>query len=157
MVMNDQDQQHDLASAAEADTAREEVVLTGPSEAPLPDPAGLHFASSPVDLPEPAAPLKRPLLWTFQAIAAAGLFLALFNAGAIRSWSYELAPTALNQRVVEAAEAWYDLTASVGLNQPVDATRAGWKQVQAARFDSSEEGPGASPEPSDPRPGEAQR
>jgi hypothetical protein len=156
MAMSDKEQ-HEGASATEADTAREEVALTGPAAAPLPDPAGLHFASSPVDLPEPAAPLERPLLWTCQAIVAAGLFLALFNAGAIRSWSYELAPTALNQRVVEAAEAWYDLTAAVGLNQPVDAMRAAWKQVQAARFDSSEEGPGASPEPSDSRSGEAQR
>ena len=115
-----------------ADTAREEVSLTEPAKAPLPDPGGLAHSLSPVDVPEPAEPLTRPLRWTVTVIASASLLLALFNAGAIRGWAYELRPTPLNQRVVAASEAWYDVTAAIGLNRPVDSMRGWWEGVREA-------------------------
>lgn len=121
-------------TTGEAVTAREEVVRTEPAKAPLPDPAGLAHSLSPVDLPEPPEPLPRPLGWTIQVIAAAGLVLALFNAGAIRSWAYELRASAANQRIVAVAEHWHDATATFGLNRPVETMRGWWKSVQAARF-----------------------
>ena len=115
-----------------AETAREEVSRTEPDKAPLPDPGGLAHSLSPVDLPEPPAPLPRPLRWTVTMIATASLLLALFNAGAIRGWAYDLRPTPLNQCVVAASEAWYDLTAAIGLNKPVDTMRGWWDGVREA-------------------------
>ena len=115
-----------------ADNARQEVAQTQPARAPLPDPAGLAHSLSPVDLPEPAAPLPRPLGWLVTVIASAALFLALFNAGAIRGWAYELKPTPLNQQVVTAAEGWYDLTAALGLHRPAETLRGWWQALQGA-------------------------
>ena len=131
------------------DNAREEVVRTEPAKAPLPDTAGPAHAFSPVDLPEPDAPLPRPLAWTATVIATAGLFLALFNAEAIRGWAYELKPTPTAQRLIGGAEAWFEVTAAAGLERPVATMRGWWKEVQAVRFEGQEEaGPDAeAPEP----------
>jgi hypothetical protein len=123
-----------------ADNARQEVAQTEPAKAPLPDPAGLAHSLSPVDLPEPAAPLPRPLAWLVTVIATASLFLSLFNAGAIRGWAYELKPTPLNQRIVTAAERWYDLTAAIGLNRPGEALRSWWLAARGGG-DAAGEGP----------------
>ncbi len=127
-------------TTGEAETAREEVVQTEPARAPLPDPAGLAHSLSPVDIPEPDRPLERPLTWTVTVIATAGLFLALFNAGAIRGWAYELKPTPLSQQVVTAAETWFDAAAAVGLDRPVETMRGWWQAAQAARFGGEGEG-----------------
>lgn len=102
--------------------------------APLPDPAGLAETLSPVDLPEPAAPLPHPLRWTTTTIAVATLFLALFNAHAIRGWSYQLTPNETSARVVTAAEAWYAITERAGLNRPVEAVHSWWQSGREARF-----------------------
>lgn len=126
---------------AEPETAREEVVETQPAEAPLPDVEGLAHTMSPVDLPEPAEPLPNPLRWTVTVIAVAGIFLALFNAGAIRSWAYELKEGPVSERIVSTAEGWFDLTASAKLEVPVDTMRGWWKQVQNARFPGQEPAP----------------
>jgi hypothetical protein len=132
------------------DTAREEVARTEPAKAPLPDTGGPAQAFSPVDLAEPDTPLPRPLAWTATVIATASLFLALFNAEAIRGWAYELKPTATSQQVVSAAETWFEVTASAGLDRPVATMRGWWKDVQGAKFDGqNEQGPDAeeAPEP----------
>ena len=134
-------------------SAREEVSQTEPAKGPLPDPSGLAHSLSPVDLPEPSDQLPRPLGWTVAVIAAASLVLALFNAGAIRGWAYELKPTAYNQRIVTIAEGWYDLTASVGLNRPVEVMRGWWQSAKSARFSAgggaagTQAGSDAAPEP----------
>lgn len=126
------------------DNAREEVARTEPARAPLPDTGGPAHSFSPVDLVEPDAPLPRPLAWTFTVIATAGLFLALFNAEAMRGWAYELKPTPTTQKVVGAAEAWFDVTAAAGLDRPVATMRGWWKDIVAARFDGQNEaGPDA--------------
>lgn len=141
-------------TTGETDTARAEVAQTEPDRAPLPDPSGLAHSLSPVDLPEPAEPLPRSLAWATTVIGAASLVLALLNAGAIRGWAYELKPTPFNQRIVSAAEGWYDLTASFGLNRLGEAMRTWWQSAQAQRFGRGEAvsetatGPGArTPEP----------
>ena len=108
---------------------------------PLPDRDGLALTESPVDLPDPAEPLPAPLRWTSEVIVAATLVLALFNAAAIRSWSYQLDTNAFTARVVTAAEAWYDVADSVGLNRPVAATHAGWQSVKDLRFGSEADRP----------------
>lgn len=137
-------------TTGEVDTARQEVARTEPGRAPLPDPSGLAHSMSPVDLPEPAAPLPRPLGWTIAVIAAASLVLALFNAGAIRGWAYELKPTAFNQRIVGAAETWYDVTASIGLDRPGETMRGWWQAARAIRF-GGEDG-NAAPDAQGPEP-----
>ena len=131
------------------ETAREEVATTEPAKAPLPDTTGPSHRFSPVDLKEPAEPLPRPLAWTFTVIATAGLFLALFNAEAIRGWAYELKPSPTTERVVDASEAWFAVPATVGLDKPVAIMRGWWKDLQAARFPGQNEaGPDAqAPEP----------
>jgi len=137
--MSEQDKHSD--TTGEADNAREEVAQTEPAKAPLPDAEGLAHTMSPVDLPEPDQPLPNPLTWTVTVIATAGIFLALFNSGSIRSWSYELKPGTVNERVVSASESWFNFTSAAGLEAPVDAMRSGWKNVQNARF------PGQDPVP----------
>ena len=102
--------------------------------APLPGPSGLEDTLSPVDLPPSDPPLPDPLRWTTIVIAVATLFLALFNAHALRGWAYALDSNALTERVVEGAERWYDATASIGLNRPVETMRAEWGRVKEARF-----------------------
>lgn len=134
--MSDPDKSSD--TTGEAETAREEVATTEPAKAPLPDVEGLAHTMSPVDLPEPDRPLPNPLAWTFTVIATAGIFLALLNAGSIRSWSYELKPSPVSESVVSASEGWFDVTAAAGLERPVDAMRGWWKGVQNARFPGQE-------------------
>ncbi|HEV2818854.1 MAG TPA: hypothetical protein VGW40_16725 [Allosphingosinicella sp.] len=106
-------------------------------EAPLPGPTGLEDTLSPVDLPEPPRPLPRPLRWTSEAIAAATLFLALFNAHAIRGWTYDLPPSAASERVIAAAEGWYAASAALGLDRPVEAMRGWWQSAKEMRFAGS--------------------
>jgi len=89
---------------------------------------------SPVDLPEPPAPLPHGLRWTTTAIAIAALLLALLNAHAIRGWSYQLTPNAASARIVTAAEAWYDTVGRAGLNRPVETMHGWWQSARAARF-----------------------
>lgn len=134
-------QESDRDTTGPADTARAEVAQTEPAKAPLPDPAGLAHSLSPVDLPEPEMPLPNPLRWTVTVIAVAGLFLALFNAEAIRGWAYALKPTPTTEPVVVHAEQWYDLTASAGLQHPVETMRGWWKAAQAARFPGQDAAP----------------
>ena len=102
--------------------------------APLADPLGLARSLSPVDLPVPPAPLPHPLRWTSEAIATATLFLLLFNAHALRGWSYQLTPNDMSARVVTMAESWYDLAGRAGLNRPVEAMHARWQSAREARF-----------------------
>lgn len=128
-------------TTGEADNARQEVAQTEPARAPLPDPSGLAHSLSPVDLPEPAEPLPRALAWTVKVIAAAAIFLALFNAEAIRGWAYELRPTPFNQRIVGVTEGWYDATATIGLNRPVEVMRGWWRSAQARRFAGAGDAP----------------
>ena len=104
---------------------------------PLPGPAGLEDTLSPVDLPAPPEPLPQPLRWTSSAIAAATLFLALFNAHAIRGWCYDLPPGAVSERLIGAAEGWYAATAAVGLNRPVETMRGWWQSAKEKRFAGS--------------------
>ncbi|HEX4737019.1 MAG TPA: hypothetical protein VH331_05615 [Allosphingosinicella sp.] len=120
--------------AGRAASLRREIERT--ALAPLPASAGLAETLSPVDLPAPAVPLPHPLRWTSEAIAVATLFLALFNAPAIRSWAYQLPPNDETARVVTAAEAWYDLVGRAGLNRPVEAMHAWWQSGRDARFGS---------------------
>lgn len=137
--MSEQDKASD--TPCEADTAREEVAQTEPAKAPLPDPEGLAHTLSPVDLPEPDEPLANPLRWTITVIAVVGLFLALFNAGSIRSWSYELKSGDANQRIVGAAEAWFNMTSGARLEAPVETMHGWWKTIQNARFPGQEPAP----------------
>jgi hypothetical protein len=105
---------------------------------------GLAETLSPVDLPDPPAPLPHPLRWTSRAIALATLVLALLNAPAIRDWSYRLPPDAYSARVVTAAEAWYDAVGRFGLNRPVEAMHGAWQWLKDRRFeDQDPAGPSA--------------
>ena len=124
--------------AASLGLARGEAKKIRAVHAPLPGPAGLEHSLSPVDLPPPDAPLPDGLRWTTTVILTATVFLALFNAHALRSWAYELDTSALSERVVEAGDAWYALTARLGLNLPVEAMHRGWQKVKDARFAGQE-------------------
>jgi len=114
--------------------AVEEIERTEPEQAPLPDPTGLAHTLSPVDLPDPPVPLPHGLRWASQAIAVATLVLALLNAHAIRSWSYQLTPNDWTASIVTAAETWYDTLDRAGLNRPVEAMHDGWQSLKEKRF-----------------------
>jgi hypothetical protein len=107
-----------------------------------PNPFGLAYSLSPVDLPEPLEAAPNPLRWTSQVILAAALTLALLNAHALRGWTYQLPANAWSARAISAAESWYKTVDRVGLNQPVETMRAGWQALKAPR-----PGAQASPEP----------
>ena len=114
---------------------------SGPSEEIERPPAesnGLAHSLSPVDLPEPPAPLPHGLQWTTTAIGWATLVLFLLNAHALRAWSYQLPPTDLSARVVTVAEAWYDAADRFGLNRPVEAMHGWWQGAKDRRFDEQE-------------------
>jgi hypothetical protein len=112
--------------------------------APAPPPRPVaEETSSPVDLPEPPAPLPQPLRWTSIAIATASLFLALFNAPAIRFWSYQLPPNSYSAPIVAGAEAWHDSAGRLGLNRPVETVHGWWQSLRQRRFE-----PQPSPAPS---------
>lgn len=121
-------------------TASEEIDRVPVESAPLPDALGLTHTTSPVDLPEPAVPLPHDgLKWATTVVAVACAFLLLFNAHALRGWAYELSPTDTTAKVVAATESWYDLTASIGLNRPVDALHHWWRGNMNLRFPGQEE------------------
>ena len=95
-----------------------------------PNPFGLAYSQSPVDLPEPLVPEPHPLRWTSQVIAVATLTLALLNAHALRGWTYQLPANAWSAQAVTAAEAWYGAVGAFGLNRPVETMRARWQSAK---------------------------
>ena len=119
--------------------ASEEIERTEPERAPLPDPTGLAHTSSPVDLPEPAEPLPHDgLKWASTIIAIATAFLLVFNAHTLRGWAYELHPTETSAKIVSVTETWYDATARLGLNRPVESLHKAWRSVMNLRFAGQE-------------------
>lgn len=117
------------------DTAREELDKVPVESSPLPDSLGLTHTSSPVDLPEPAVPLPHDgLRWATIVILVASAFLFVFNARAVRGWAYERTPNDTTAKVVAASETWYDLTAKIGLDRPVNALHHWWRGNMNLRF-----------------------
>lgn len=112
-----------------------------PQKPPLPDPSGLENTLSPVDLPGDLPEDKDALRWATTAIAVATLVLLPLNATAIRGWAYELKPGPATGPIVESAEDWYDATAMLGLNLPVETMRGWWQSLQEAEFSSADEEP----------------
>ena len=92
-----------------------------------PNPFGLAYSLSPVDLPEPRVPEPHPLRWVTIVIATATLTLALLNTHAIRGWAYQLPPGAWSERAVVGAELWYDALDRVGFNRPFRTMRGWWR------------------------------
>lgn len=120
-------------------TASEEIDTVPVKSAPLPDALGLTHTSSPVDLPEPEVPLPHDgLRWATTVMAVACAVLLVFNAGSLRAWAYELHPTDTTAKVVNATESWYGITASIGLNKPVDALHHWWRGNMNLRFPGQE-------------------
>ena len=105
-----------------------------------PNPFGLAHSQSPVDLPEPLFPEPHGLRWTSTVIATAAVLLALFNAAAIRGWTYELPEGSVSERAVAVGEAWYGFVGRLGLNAPVETMHGRWQKVKEARFRSSSPG-----------------
>jgi hypothetical protein len=141
----DEREQQSADTTRPVETARAEVAQTEPARAPLPDVEGLANSLSPVDLPEPDEPLAHPLRWTVTVIATACLVLALFNAGSVRGWSYELKETETSQRIVTVSESWFNLTAAIGLDKPAEQLRGLWEEAKAARFPGTGGGEEATP------------
>lgn len=119
--------------------ASEEIERTEPERAPLPDPTGLAHTLSPVDLPDPAEPLPHDgLKWASTIIVLATLILLVFNAHTLRGWAYELHPTETTAKIVSASETWYDATARLALNRPVESLHRAWRSVMNLRFAGQE-------------------
>lgn len=122
------------------DEAPPELAVFAAAPAPMPaaperlTPVRLGDTTSPVDLPEPAVPLPGALGWTTRVIAVATLFLALFNAQAIRGWAYQLPPSPTSASLAAAAEGWYAITAAAGLDRPYALLHAWYGDVKQARF-----------------------
>lgn len=121
------------------DTATQEIEIFPVEQEPLPDALGLTHTSSPVDLPEPAVPLPHDgLKWTSTILAVATAFLLVFNAHSLRGWAWDLVPDDVSARIVTVSETWYDLTARLGLNEPVEGLHAWWRGNMNLRFPGQE-------------------
>ena len=118
----------------------EEIGMAEAGRAPPADAEGLAHSLSPVDLPDPPAPLPHGLRWTTTAIAWATLVLLLLNAHALRSWSYQLPPSDMSAKVVTLAETWYDTVDRFGLNRPVEAMHGWWQAAKERRFREDRDG-----------------
>jgi hypothetical protein len=92
---------------------------------------------SPVDLPADE-PGRHGLGWTTVTIAVASVFLLATNAFSLRGWIDEQSPGPLQARLADAATAWEDATASIGLGAPRAAVHRAWKAAQAARIKGEE-------------------
>lgn len=95
---------------------------------------------SPVDVPADPVDAVMPWRWMTGAIAAATLFLTLFNAHAISGWFDELPPSPYTEPLRAPIAAWTTTTAAWGLDAPRAAMRTRWEQAQAARFGSERPG-----------------
>ena len=96
-----------------------------------PNPFGLAYSQSPVDLPEPLPPSAHPLRWTSVVIGVAALTLVLLNADAIRGWTWQLPASPQAARAATAAEAWYEAVDGLQLNRPAAAMRSRWQALKA--------------------------
>ena len=97
-----------------------------------PNPFGLAYSLSPIDLPEPLMPEPHPLRRLTTVIATATLTLALLTAHALRGWTYQLPPGTWSERAVVAAEGWYSGLDRVGLNRPFEAMHGFWQTARQA-------------------------
>lgn len=118
----------------------EEIDTQEAGQAPRAASHGLADSLSPIDLPDPPAPLPRGLRWTSLVIAWASLVLFLLNAHAIRGWTYQLPPGAASAQVVNAAESWFDTVGQAGLNRPVETMHAWWQAAREVRFQEEASG-----------------
>lgn len=108
--------------------------MTAPFRPPLPAPTPEEATLSPIDLRGDLPGVGRPLPWASEIVATASLVLLLFNAGAVAGWANELAPSRLTEPAIAAADGWHGFTRRLGLDRPVEAMRARWREAQAARF-----------------------
>ena len=108
--------------------------MTAPFRPPPPAPMVEEATLSPVDLAGDLPGVGRPLRWASEIVATASLTLLLLNAGTVAGWANELAPGPVTEPAIVAAERWHELTRGVGLDRPVEAMRARWREAQAARF-----------------------
>ena len=110
--------------------------MNAPWTPEIPPFARAEQAPSPVDLDGETA--GDALGWTGRSLAAAALFLLLFNAGAVRGWASELPPGPATEPLIAAADRWYDATHAAGLDVPVETMRGWWQRAQAARLTAGE-------------------
>ena len=96
-----------------------------------PNPFGLAYSQSPVDLPEPLDAPPNPLNWTARVFAVAAVTLALLNAHAVRGWAYQLPANAYSAAVIAAAESWYESVDRLRLNAPVESMRERWQALKS--------------------------
>jgi hypothetical protein len=96
-----------------------------------PNPFGLAYSQSPVDIPEPLGTPPNGLRWTATVILVATMTLGLLNAHAMRGWAYQLPANAVSTRAIAAAEGWYDAVDRIRLNTPVESMRVRWQALKA--------------------------
>ena len=97
-----------------------------------PNPFGLAYSQSPVDLPEPRPPSAHSLRWTSIVIVVAALTLAFLNADAIRGWTWQLPASPHSARAAAAADWWYAAVDRLQLNRPAAAMRSRWQALKRA-------------------------
>ena len=102
-----------------------------------PNPFGLAYSQSPVDVPEPLGAPTNGLRWTATVILVATMVLGLLNAHAMRGWAYQLPANAVSARAIAAAEGWYDALDPFRLNAPVESMRARWQALKAPETPAS--------------------
>lgn len=91
----------------------------------------------PVDIAPVPGDEAGALRWTTVTLALCTLALALLNAGAISGWTQDLPPSPRTAKLMAAADAWHDLTAAAGLDQPHAKLHHVWTRAEAAPWPGS--------------------
>ena len=112
------------------------------------DVIGLAFGLSPVDIVEDPDADENGLRWVLVILAVSSLLLAMFNSFAIDKWARQLETTATTGPIKDAAARWHGTMQSLGLDAPLEAGRALWKDAKEARFGEEDGGEdGLPPQP----------
>jgi hypothetical protein len=88
----------------------------------------------PTDLPDDPDQGAGALRWTASVIALTTALLALLNAQALTGWTQELPPGPGVVKLVDAATAWEDATAQLGLGAGHARMHKTWKAMQRAQW-----------------------
>ena len=111
---------HDLPTAARPERVGNPLTALG------------RFAFPPGEPPDEEGVAARDRRWTSRAIVAAAVFLLIFNAVSIQTWSRQQAPGWLATTVRRLADVWAEQIAQLGADQPRQAVRDAYETARDA-------------------------
>lgn len=93
-----------------------------------------RFAFPPAEPLDDEGEAARARRWTSQVIAAAVVFLLIFNATSLQNWSRQQPPGWTQATVEQLSDVWSERLALLGADQPGRGVREAWCAFQDWRF-----------------------